>query len=296
MKYEAMACLYAYGEHSIAKMARALEVKDSAYHQWKRRQEKNELKRQAEKELIDKVREVFNDNKQVYGYRKMQDALADESIFLSEYKVRKIMKENGLFSVVGHKWRPAKSGKATGRYLDNMLNQNFKVAAPNMVWVGDITYIKTSIGWVYLAIVLDLCTKEIIGYSISRRISTELIKRALANALAICGRDPKVKIVFHSDRGTQYASKSFQKMCRLYNLTQSMSKPACPFDNACAEAFFSVAKREEIYRRRYRDIDDVRFYLFEYIELFYNRKRKHAGLGNRSPKEYRTMLEIRRAA
>jgi len=111
------------------------------------------------------------------------------------------MRENGLFPITGHKWRPQRAGKGSGRYLDNLINQNFKVGLPNTVWAGDITYIKTSLGWVYLAAVVDLCTKEVVGYSISSRASTELVKRALANALLASKGDTDKKLVFHSDRG-----------------------------------------------------------------------------------------------
>jgi len=196
----------------------------------------------------------------------MQEILAEKGVLLSVYRVRKLMRENGLFPITGHKWRPQRTGKGSGRYLDNLINQNFKVSLPNTVWAGDITYIKTSLGWVYLAVVIDLCTKEVVGYSISRRASTELVKRAFANALLASKRDTDQKLVFHSDRGTQYSSKSFQKMCEIYNVTPSMSAASNPFDNAVVESFFSSAKREEIYRRKYLDINEVKHYLFDYIE------------------------------
>jgi len=294
MKYEAIESLR--GQHSVAKMARALKIKDSAYYQWRKRQAANIAKQKAEKELIAKLREVFDENRQVYGYRKMQEELVEQGIEISLYRTRKIMRENGLFPVVGHKWRPARSTKASGRFLDNLLNQNFKVDAPNKVWAGDITCIKTSLGWVHMAVVLDLCTKEVLGYKISRRASTELVKQALADALISSGRDHTQGLIFHSDRGTQYASKSFQSMCRAHNITPSMSAVGNPFDNAVVESFFSSAKREEIYRRNYSGIDEVRHYLFDYIELFYNRKRKQAHLGYKSPKAYRYMLEMKKAA
>jgi putative transposase len=139
---------------------------------------------------------------------------------------------------------------------------------------------------VYLAIVLDLFNKEVIGYSISKEIDAELVKRALSNAL-VTTRGRGEGTIFHSDRGIQYSSKSFQEMLRRYGITGSMNRPGCPYDNACAESFFSTAKRECLYRKEYATINDVKLDLFDYIELFYNRKRMHRSLGYRSPVDFR---------
>ncbi|MCL2606722.1 MAG: IS3 family transposase [Coriobacteriia bacterium] len=290
MKYEAIDRLK--GQHSVAKMARVLEINQSAYYQWRKRQEANLIKRDAEKALVEKVRSVFDDNRQVYGYRKMMRALQAQGINISIYKVRRIMRENGLFSVTGHKWRPKRESNRNGRYLDNLLNQDFKVDAPNKVWAGDITHIKTSLGWVQMAVVLDLCTKEVLGYKIARNATTELVKQALADALVNSGKNYEQKIIFHSDRGTQYTSKSFQAMCEACNITSSMSAAGCPYDNAVVESFFSTAKREEIFRKQYAGIDEAKTHIFDYIELFYNRKRIQQGLNYLSPKEYRKKLEM----
>ena len=166
------------------------------------------------------------------------------------------------------------------------MNRNFNPAGFNEIWEGDITYIKTCLGWVYLAIVLDLYNKEVIGYSVSKNIDTELVKRALSNALVNTGGGGKTTI-FHSDRGIQYSSKSFQQMLTQYGITGSMSRPGSPYDNACAESFFSTAKRECIYRKEYVTIEEVKSDLFSYIELFYNRKRMHTSLGYQSPVGFR---------
>jgi len=294
MKYEAMNKLR--GEHSVSMMAKALDVKPQSYRQWRRRQEVALQRRNAEAVLVEQVREVFEKGRKTYGYRKMVRALALEGIVLSEYKVRKIMRENGMYSIAGDKWRPIKGKRHSGKYLNNLLNQDFDIQRPNMVWAGDITYIKTKLGWVYLAVVIDLCTKEVIGWAVSRKINTELVKRALANALVMSGKTEADKIIFHSDRGCQYASKSFQKMCKERNITASMSRPGCPYDNACVECFFSAAKRESIYRANFAEISEVETHLFDYIELFYNRGRIQAGLGYLSPMQYRSTFEDRKAA
>jgi transposase InsO family protein len=188
------------------------------------------------------------------------------------------------------KYKPTHNGKSDGRYLEDRVKQQFRPEELNRVWAGDITYIKTNLGYVYLATVLDLCSKEAIGYHISERIDTELVKTALGNAIGRVG-GATTKLIFHSDRGCQYSSKAYQSFLAEHKITGSMSRPSCPYDNSCLESFFSSAKRECIYRKEYDNIDEVKKDLFEYIELFYNRKRMHETLGYLTPAEYRMMKE-----
>jgi transposase InsO family protein len=199
MKYEAMYVLRF--DFSVRKMAKVLELKESAYYQWKARYDRNALRREAQAVLAKRIRQVFEEYRCVYGYRKMQAALADKGITLSYYRVRKIMRECGLYPESIKKFRPGHKGKADGRYLDNKVKQNFKASAPNELWAGDITYIKTKAGYVYLATVIDLYSKEIIGYSVSKHIDTDLTKRALANALVSSKRKKDDQTIFHSDKG-----------------------------------------------------------------------------------------------
>ena len=284
MKYEA---IRQYSpDHSVRKMCLVLGLRTAAYYQWLNRYEKRLERRAEEREFAAKIGEIFEANKKVYGYRKMQKALEKSDIFLSEYKVRRIMRESGYFPVVVTKYKPYRKGKNDGKYHENKVNRDFRAALPNCIWIGDITYIKTIIGFVYLAVVIDLFNREIIGYCISKTIDSELVKAALGNAIARTGV-PVTGIIFHSDRGCQYSSKSFQTMLEEHGLIGSMSRPSCPFDNACMESFFSSAKRECIYRKQYDNIEEVKKDMFEYIELFYNRKRMHASLGYLSPVEYR---------
>jgi putative transposase len=284
MKYEAIR-MYSR-EHSVRKMCRVLNLAEGAYYQWLQRKEGQEAKKEQEKAIIDQVREVFEASKRVYGYRKMQRALAQEGLAISEHKIRRIMRENGLYPVTTVKYKPARKGQGSGNYFENLVRQGLNPGWFKQIWVGDITYIKTCLGWVYLAIVLDLYNKEIIGYAVSKTIDAELAKRALANALVNTG-GAGPGTIFHSDRGIQYSSKSFQQMLNQHGLRGSMSRPSCPYDNACAESFFSTAKRECIYRKEYATIEEVKLDLFVYIELFYNRKRLHQSLGYQSPVEFR---------
>ena len=299
MKYEAIRT-YSQ-EFSVGKMCEVLGLAQSAYYQWKRREEEREKKREDEREVIDFLRKIFDDNTQTYGYRRIYRELNKEPVRkqaeteslknylsqpISEYKVRRLMQQNGMFPITQTKYKPYRKGKGGGIFFDNVLNQEFKPMKPNESWAGDITYIKTVLGYVYLAVVVDLFNREIIGYSISKNIDVELVKRALCNALVNSGGGGK-NTIFHSDRGIQYGSKSFQKMLEDNGLIGSMSRPGCPYDNAPVESFFSTAKRECLYRKEYVTIDAVKRDLFEYIELFYNRKRMHGSLGYKSPVEYR---------
>ena len=185
MKYEAIR-IYS-SEYSVRKMCRVLGLKQSGYYQWQRRYEKRRNKREAERKLAEQVGKVFEENKRVYGYRKMQFAMAKTGISISVYSVRKIMRENGYYPVVVMKYKPSRKGKSDGKYSENRVNQEFRPQNLNQIWAGDITYIKTKLGFVYLAAVLDLCNREVIGYQVGKQIDTELVKAALGNAIGRAG-------------------------------------------------------------------------------------------------------------
>jgi transposase InsO family protein len=271
-------------------MCNVLGVKERGYYQWHSQQGKRLLKRKREAHLVEEIYNAFIENKRVFGSRRIKKYLEEEKgINISEWKVRRIMRENGLYSCIQKKYKPYKVTKKKDlRYPDNLLNQEFKTEFENEVWVSDITYIKTRIGWVYLAVVMDLYNREIIGYSVSKNIDTELVLRATSNAI---GKNPQglQGTVFHSDRGTQYASKGLKTLLEFEGMTQSMSKPGCPYDNSCVESFFASLKKECIYRKEYKHIDEVKKDLFEYIELFYNRKRLHSFLGYKSPVTFKLL-------
>ena len=293
MKYEAIRTYSP--EFSVAKMCNALGLTAGSYYNWLRRLEQKELKKVEEIKLLVEVRKVFSENRKIYGYRKMQRALYKEGIEISEYKVRKIMRENGLYPLYTRKYKAPRRSNPNGRFFENEVNQEFNPGARNKVWAGDITYIKTVLGWVYLAAVMDLHNREIIGYAISKSIDTELVKQALSNALVNTDGGGK-DTIFHSDRGIQYSSKSYQKMLVKNGLIGSMSRSGCPYDNACLESFFSIAKRESLLRQEFVSLEEVRREVFEYIELFYNRKRMHESLGYMTPIEYRFARQEKKVA
>lgn len=292
MKHEAI--LECSSEFSVVKMCKALVLPQSGYYQWKKAEVKRLEKREQEKGLIQTVINVFNENYKTYGYRRMYKALLAEDVDISEYKVCQIMKENGLYPETIKKYKPYPKQKTDAKYSDNIVKQEFDFSELNKCWVGDITYIKTVLGWVYLAVIIDLFNREVIGYAISKKVNTELVKRALGNALSRKGGVEG--LIFHSDRGCQYSSIGYSKMLLDNGIISSMSKAGCPFDNSCVESFFATTKKECIYRKSYATMEEVVRDLFEYIELFYNRKRIHSTLGYMSPVEYRISTGGKKAA
>lgn len=281
-------------EFSVSKMCKVLKLNPASYYSWQKTQQKKLERIQGELGLVKKIEEKFLESNKTYGYRPIKRALSDENIEISEYKVRRIMRENGFYPETNKKYKPSKREKGDGRYFENLINQDFTTSERNQVWVGDITYIKTVIGWVYLAAVIDLYNREVIGYAVSKKINAELAKQALVNAIAQKG--VKEGLIFHSDRGSQYASNVFQKKLSEYRITGSMSKPGCPYDNSCMESFFATLKKERIYRKQYGTMEEVKQDMFQYIELFYNRRRLHSVLGYMSPVDYRLKYDGKKPA
>ena len=292
MKYEAIE------QHSkrftVKKMCKVFKVNPSNYYRWKRNKKKKEDKTREQIKVVCQIEKIFRESDKTYGYSAIQAELKKQGIEVSEYRIRKIMRENGFYPETRKKYRPSRNGKTDGRYYANHLQKKFKVEQKNQVWVGDITYIKTKIGWVYLAAVIDLYNREVIGYALSKSIDTELVKKALGNAIGRQG--VKEDLLFHSDRGSRYASKGYEKMLKENGIKGSMSRPGCPYGNSCMESFFATLKKERVYRRNYDTMEDVRQDMFRYIELFYNRKRLHSVLGYMSPVEYRLKYDVEKVA
>lgn len=292
MKFEAI--LEFSTRFDVKKMCEVLGVNRSSYYRWLKRQEQREERNLKERHDVELIEKVFLDSDMIFGYRNITRELKAQGVEISEYRVRRLMKENGFYPELAVKFKPIRSGKSDGRYCENKVKQEFKTEKKNTLWAGDITYIKTSVGWVYLAVVMDLFNREIIGYSLSKKIDTELVKGALGNAIGRNGVDND--LIFHSDRGCQYSSKGYQQLLKEKGITGSMSRPGCPYDNACVESFFASLKKEKIYRRRYETMEEVRKDVFWYIEMFYNRKRRHSALEYMTPVEYRLKYEKNKLA
>jgi Transposase and inactivated derivatives len=272
----------------MEKMCNVLKVSRSGYYKWL--QEKAELNsyQKRRKALLARITWLFLDNKRRYGSPKITKLLRVEGWVVSERLVGKLMNENALRSCVSKKFRVTTTdSNHTFPIAPNVLNQNFKTTAPNKVWVTDITYVSCREGRMYLASVMDLYTRKIVGWKLSDRMTTDLVLAALDQAYQ--AQKPPKGLIHHSDRGSQYASDEYRKRLKKYKMKASMSRKGNCYDNACIESFHSVLKKEFIYCTRFKTKSKAQQEMFEYIEFFYNRKRIHGSLGYVSPVRFEAM-------
>ena len=272
-------------------MCQVLEVSRSGYYVWLKRPKSDRQK--ANEELVKLIKEIQKRKRNLYGVRPMTHEL-NKKVKCGHNRVHRLMKENGIHSQRPRKFKATTNSKHNYPVAANIVNQNFKVNQLNQLWVTDITYIPTDEGWLYLATVIDLGNKEVIGWSMDGMMTKELATKALEHAIRRTAQ-PK-GVIHHSDRGSQYASHAYQDLLKKYGFVSSMSRKGNCYDNACAESFFSTLKNELVYLTRFRTRQEARLAIFEYIEVHYNRSRSHSSLGYKSPLEYRLYLEQRAAA
>lgn len=276
---------------SVRAMCRCLRIHPSGFYAWlKDPLSKRALEDQRQTKLID---QAWNDSGKIYGYRKLHDDLCDLGETCSPNRVARLASLAGIRAQIGYKRRPGVYGGKPSIVVDNTLKRQFDVDAPDAVWVTDITYIKTYEGFTYLAVVIDLFSRRVVGWSMQNRQPTDLVLQALL--MAVWRRKPKATVLVHSDQGVQFTSMNWASFLKHHNLQHSMSRRGNCHDNAVAESFFNLLKRERIRRRTYKTRDDARQDVFDYIEMFYNSKRKHARNGMLSPVEFerrqKTMTE-----
>ena len=231
------------------------------------------------------------DSGKVYGYRKLHDDLLELGESICPNRVARLAQLAGIKAQIGYKRRPGSYGGKPAVVVDNTLDRQFDVEAPDRVWVTDITYIRTQEGFAYLAVVIDLYSRRVIGWSMQSRQTTDIVLQALL--MAVWRRKPKAKVLIHSDQGSQFTSIDWAAFLRAHNLEHSMSRRGNCHDNAVAESFFNLLKRERIRRRTYRTREEARQDVFDYIEMFYNPKRKHARNGMMSPVEFERRQKMR---
>lgn len=236
------------------------------------------------------ARSYFQSNR-IYGYRKVYKDLQEENIICCRETVRRIMRRIGLYSRIKRKFVVTTDSNHTLKIARNLLGRDFTSKAPNHKWAADITYIPTKIGWLYLAVVMDLFSRRIVGWAMSENVDSQLVRSAMK--MAITHRNPDKGLIHHSDRGVQYASEGFQELLDDNDVACSMSRKGNCWDNACVESFFGSLKREWIKRKIYESLEDGKNDIFKYIEVFYNRKRRHASLGYVSPVVYEEMHEMK---
>ena len=264
----------------VWKMCSLLHISRSGFNLWvKRKKGKRALETEKFENMI---REIFNKSGGRYGSPRITSELHDMGYNISENRVAKIMKDIGISAQIKPKFRVLTTNSDHNYPISlNLLNQDFHVSKPNKVWVSDITYIKAAGSWLYLCVILDLSSRKVVGWSLAGHMKTEMVIEALDRAVK--RNQPQKGLIFHSDRGSQYASYLFRDKLKEYDMISSMSRKGNCYDNAVAESFFGSLKVEEIYKNKYSNIFETRRSIFEYIDVFYNRNRKHSYLGYKSP-------------
>lgn len=268
-------------DFAVRNLCRMMQVQRSGYYAWCK-QPQSPRKRDDER-VQGLIKQAWLESGCVYGYRKIHDELRSWGESSGRNRIARLMKQEGLKAQVGYK-RPTYRGGTVAALSANLLEQNFNVDSPNRAWVTDITYIRTYEGWLFLAVVIDLFSRQVIGWSMQSKMHTDLVLKALL--MAVWRRKPKQTVLVHSDQGSQYTSGDWQKFLSAHNLEPSMSRRGNCYDNAVAESFFQLLKRERIKRRTYKDREEARQDIFDYIEMFYNPVRRHGYAGNLSPVEY----------
>jgi putative transposase len=266
----------------VVKMCQVLEVSRSSYYNWLKRLPS--IHQKEDNILVEKMRRIHKESYKTYGIRRIKAKLNKEGIPCCKNRIARLMRENGIFSRLRRKYKATTNSNHRLPVAPNLLDQDFTADKPNTKWVGDITYIPTDEGFLYLSGIEDLFQRKVVGWSLGDRITKELTIRALEQAV---GREnPGDGLIFHSDRGSQYAAYAYQEVLGKYCIRQSMSRKGNCYDNACMESFFSTLKKDIIYGRRFKTRKEAKLAIIEYIETFYNCHRLHSTLGNMSPMEY----------
>ena len=263
----------------VKKMCRVLNISRSGYYEWKRRP--MSIRKKRNNELMNYIRKAYALGRKTYGSPRVTRELKYQGIVCGKNRVARLMRTEGIQAKMKRRYKVTTHSRHTRPIVANLLTGKI-VNAPDTVWVSDITYIKTYEGWLYLAVVLDIFSRSVVGWSMSERLTDDLTVRALLQALM--KRNPHEGLIFHSDRGSQYASRRFKTILFSYRIVQSMSGKGNCYDNAYAESFFGTLKTELGYRYESRSV--ARQHIFEYIEVFYNRIRRHSALNYVSPLEY----------
>jgi len=270
------------GRVPVRRMCRLLAVSPSGYYAWVVRPESP---RAAEnRRLVTAIRVIHAESRRTYGSPRVHATLQAQGERIGIHRVARLMRTSAIRARTVNKWRVTTESVHAYPVVPNTLNRQFAVAAPNRVWAGDITYIWTAEGWLYLAVVLDLYSRRIIAWGMGSRLTQELATAALTMALE--HRRPARGVVHHTDRGAQYAATHYRAVLAEHGLTASMSRRGNCWDNAVVESFFHTLKTELVGHRRYLTRDAARQDIFEWIEVFYNRVRRHSTLGYRSPAEF----------
>lgn len=272
-------------EHSIGALCQVFEVSVSGYYDWRKRQRRPGERAQQDQQLKERIGQIHRRSRQTYGSPRIKEALEQSGQRHGRNRIARLMREQGLCGRQKRRFRVRTTDSNHDQpIVPNRLAEAPAPTAPNQLWVADITYVSSAQGWVYVAAILDLYSRRIVGWAVSLQINTALVLAALQ--MACCHRQPPAGLIFHSDRGVQYASREYRQALEAATIVPSMSRKATCYDNAAMESFWSTLKLELIYRRQFENAAQVRCAVFDYIEVFYNRQRLHSALGYRTPAEF----------
>lgn len=274
----------------VTRMCALLGVSSSGYYAWKKREPS---RRQLDDMIyLAHIREHFQLSNETYGYPRMQVELAEQGVMIGKHRVARLMRDNGLKAAQKRRFKRTTDSHHDHPIAPNLLDQDFSCEAPNQKWGTDISYIWTREGWLYLAIVLDLYSRRIIGWAVSNRLKKSLATTALSRAITM--RQPKPGLIHHSDRGSQYCSHEYQSLLKQNNITPSMSGKGNCYDNAMVETVFKTIKNELVWRTSFQTRQQAAIQLGKYIEGFYNPKRRHSALGYKSPIKFEADMKTKR--
>lgn len=268
--------------HRIERLCGAVGVSRSGYYAWRSRPESRRAR--ENRTLLLQIRRVHEENREAYGAVKTWQALRAEGVMCGRHRVRRLRRADGIEARRMRRFRAAYQARNSAPSTPNWLNRQFEAPAPNRVWAADITFIPTRRGWLYLAVLLDLYSRRVVGWAMSHRPDSQLVLDALR--MAVEHRGPSLGLLHHIDQGIQYASGDYQRQLQAHGMRPSMSRKGDCYDNAAVESFFSTLKNEWVFHQTFLDRDQARVALFDYIELFYNRRRRHTSLNYMSPLMY----------
>ena len=269
-------------EYPVRRLCQTLQVHPSGYYAWLA--EPKSARAKEDQRLLGLIKHAWLESGGVYGYRKIHDDLRELGESCGRHRVARLMRGEGLRSQTGYRRRPGYYGGKPTVASPNRLERQFKVSEPNKVWVTDITYIRTYEGWLFLAAVMDLYSRQIVGWATASTMTSDLVLQALV--AAVWRRKPGPGVMVHSDQGSQFTSSDWQSFLKAHRMEPSMSRRGNCHDNAVAESFFSALKKERIKRRIYPNREAARSDVFDYIEMFYNPVRRHGSAGDLSPVEF----------
>ena len=274
------------GVYMLKRTCKVLKVSRSGYYAWRKR--KPSMREEANKELLHHIREVHKESRKTYGSPRITDALNEQGVVCGKNRVARIMRDSGIRVKIKKRFKRTTDSQHGYPVAPNLLIDNKQT---ERLWVSDITFIPTRQGWLYMSAVMNVRTRRIIGFSMRDDLSQELVMAALRQAME--SNRPEEGLIHHSDRGRQYATYAYQELLKQHGIVSSMSRKGHCYDNAYMESFFATLKKELVHNEKYQTREEASLSIFEYVEVFYNRVRKHSALGNKSPMQYEKALGLK---